>query len=160
MSERQDVIPALPERWQCKGDNGETVVKIVSHSPSSHCLFQVAVRRGDNSRMNVNLLQPPQMANLMLLQRSQELNLEERGHLADLIQEYGPSRRELKNSNPRLRGAGKGPRLVPEEFALKEVRWNSGAVDSDEWLIAPFTVVMDVASEDLFTSTALSKDKD
>ena len=52
----------------------------------------------------------------MILQEPEELGLERRGELGDLVQEQGASVRDLHQSALGGAGVGEGTLLVPEEF--------------------------------------------
>src|SRR6266852_3776066 len=53
---------------------------------------------------------------------AQTLGLKQRRHLADFVQQDGALVAEFKLAGLGMSGAGKGARLITEQFALKQVR--------------------------------------
>ncbi len=64
---------------------------------------------------------------LVLLEDAEQLGLGFQGELADLVQEQGAPVGQLEAADAPGDGAGEGPFLVAEEFALDEARGEGGA---------------------------------
>jgi hypothetical protein len=69
---------------------------------------------------------------LALFQHAQQLGLHGRRHVANLIQKQRSAMRLLKLARMPLRRAGERTLLVPEEFALNQLRGNRRAVQRDK----------------------------
>src|SRR5204863_3116288 len=69
---------------------------------------------------------------LAALEDAQELGLQGRRQLADLVEEDGPALGLLEGAEAARRGAGEGALLVAEQLALEEVLGDGAAVDDDE----------------------------
>ncbi len=66
------------------------------------------------------------------------------------------------DEEPRPRGpcVGEGPLHVPEEFTLEKALGHRGAVDGDEWTVAPRAPRVDGLRHQLFSRPALARDED
>ena len=71
-----DVFPPLPERWHVDGKDGETVVEIRAETPLLDFLLKVTVGRRQNPNADAHRTAGAQRADLTLLDRPQELDLE------------------------------------------------------------------------------------
>ena len=71
---------------------------------------------------------------LAVLQDVQQLGLQRRRHLADLVEHDRAVLRELELADARSAGAGEGAALVAEQLALEQVGRQRRAVDLDERL--------------------------
>src|SRR5205823_11200156 len=83
---------------------------------------------------------PPVLANgtdLSLLQHAEELRLERRRRLGDLVQEERPAARDLEQSLAILEGARERPAPMAEELALQHPLGQRRAVDRDEEPVPP-----------------------
>ena len=102
----------------------------------------------------------PEAADLALLEHPQELALQRRRHLRDLVEEEGSVVGELEAARARRGGAGERALLVAEELALEERLGDRRAVEGDETRGGARTQVVDRARDDLLAGAALAGDQD
>ena len=69
-------------------------------------------------------------------EHAQQLRLQRRGHLGDLVEEERAAVGQLEAAQPPLGGAGEGAALVAEQLALDERLGDGRAVEGDERLLA------------------------
>ena len=96
----------LPEGREADRDPGDAVEEVAAETPFPGEPGEVAVRGGDEAevdRPGPRLAQPPHLA---LLQDAQELRLDLRREVADLVEEEGPAGRRPRRLPP-------GPGLRP-----------------------------------------------
>ena len=109
-----------------QGRNGnwqdvQTVIEIATEAPFGDLLFEIAVRRRDHADVDANVLSPADPLERFLLEKAQQLRLQRRYHLADLVEKDGAPIRRLQQSTflqPRI---GERAPLVAEEFALEQL---------------------------------------
>ena len=94
-----------------------------------------------------------------VLQNGEELDLELKGHLPDLIQEYHTVPSQLKNPLlTRAAGTGKGARLIAEQLRLQQVLGDIATGDLDiVWLAGE---AANHAAEHILAHTGLPGDED
>ena len=100
-----------------------------------------------------------ELGELAVLQHVQQLGLERRLHLADLVEHQRAAVGLLELADARRRGAGEGAALVPEELALEQVRRQRRAVDLDERPVAPRRSLVNGARDQLLADAALAADE-
>src|SRR5438477_240959 len=79
---------------------------------------RVAVGGGDQGHAALQGLGPTHALERSILEDAQQLDLERRRRLADLVEEQRPSVRHLEAASPGGRRADEGAPLVTEELAL------------------------------------------
>jgi len=104
-------------------------------------------------------LDAPDALEFPLLEESQQLRLNLRGDIANLVEENSAAMGQLDLSLLELVGPGKGTLLVPEEFALQEFLGEAHTIDSDERRLLPLTPVVDGSSKDLFPGAAFPEEQ-
>src|SRR5581483_995177 len=90
----------------------------------------------------------------------EELRLEARAHLADLVEEERTALRRLEDPGLRALRAGEGAALVAEERALEERVGERPAVLGVEGAAAPRREGVERASDDLLARPRLAVDED
>src|SRR5581483_12268950 len=110
---------------------------------------QVAIRGRDDARRHRNRPAAADAVDLALLQDPEELRLQRRLHLADLVEEDRAVLGQLELAELPRDGARECAPLVPEELALEQLARQRRAVDRDEGLRAPRPALVEVAREQL-----------
>jgi len=90
---------------------------------------------------------------LALLDDSQELRLQGRRELADLVQEDRALIRELELPELLLDRVGERASLVPEELAFEQILGDGGAVERDERLLGSRALVVQGLGDELLPGT-------
>ena len=128
----RDVPAAAAQRRQLDAPHRETEEEVVAEAARLHLAVEVAPRRGDDAHVDAI---PPFGADplhLAALDGTQELGLEHRLELADLVDEERPAVGLLEDAAPlRERSRERAP-LVTEERRLEQRRRDRGAVEHDE----------------------------
>jgi hypothetical protein len=91
-----------------------------------------------------------QALKLLRLQDSQQLGLEFQRDVPDLVEEKRALMRQLKASEALRQGPGEGAALVAKQLALQQPRWQGDTIHRDERVMAPPTLLMDGAGNELF----------
>ncbi len=86
-----EIAAAFTQRRQSKGYSGEPVVEVATESPVADVGLQVTVRCGDHSHIDAHRRAGADRAKLAFLQNAQQLDLEGRRGVADLVEEQGPA---------------------------------------------------------------------
>src|SRR5256886_17682387 len=120
MSERHDVFPSRPERQELDRDHVQAEVEVLAEAAGRDLLAQHAVGRGDDARVDRVRLAAAAAQALALLQRAQELHLDVRRDLGDLVEEERAAVGALEAAGARRDGAREGALLVAEELALED----------------------------------------
>src|SRR5207344_3008190 len=87
LSQEKDVRPALGERGEPHGDDGEPVIEVLAESAPTHRLQEILARRRrdrDVSRLALRAAEPPHRP---VLEDLQELRLDALRQQADLVEE-------------------------------------------------------------------------
>ena len=82
--------------------------------------------------VHLDRLGAAQALELLFLQHAEQLGLQLRGDVADLVEEQRPLVRQLEAADLLADGAGEGALLVAEQLALQEPRGDGRAVELDE----------------------------
>src|SRR4030067_303628 len=100
-----------------------------------------------------------QSPHLLVLDDAEELCLEVRGHLSDLVEKERSSLGHLKDAPFGRNGARKGALFIPEEFRFDEVLRQRRAVDADKRRLARRAFVMDDLCDEGFAGARLAGDQ-
>src|SRR5205823_3027612 len=160
MREEGDVLEALAQRRHLDGEDIEAVVEVLAHPPVADGLLRIAVRRGDDARVDVDLLVAADAPELPLLEHAQELDLQLDRHLRDLVEKDRAALGHLEVALALPDGVGERALFVTEDLRLDEERRNGAAVECDEWLAAPARERVDRIRHDLLARARLADDED
>src|ERR1700676_4993719 len=87
LCERQDILAAFAQRRDAQGDDIETVVEILAKMMRTDFGLEVAIGRGDYSRIDVNGAFAADPLEVLILQEAQKLGLESRRQVGNLVEE-------------------------------------------------------------------------
>ena len=93
---------------------------------------------------------------LVLLQHSQQFDLDVHRHLADFIQKNGACMGQFEAADAALDRAAERATLVTEQLALHEADGEGRAVDLDEWLFRARTARMQRPRDEFLAGPALA----
>ncbi len=123
----------LPQGGGDDDVGAEPVIEVFAEAPGGDLPGQVAVGGRDQLAGEATVGGVAQALESALLQDAQELDLQGRGQLADLVQEDGaPGPASLQPARAVLQGAGEGPPPVAEQLGLDERRREGGEVEGVE----------------------------
>src|SRR5690349_12353266 len=113
LNKNRNVVRALAEWWQMQRDDVESVVQIGAEVPRLDLLFEVAIRRGDETRVDRNRLRCADRNHLAVLEDAEQFDLRRGRRLADLIEEEGARRGGRKQAFFVFDSACEGSLYVP-----------------------------------------------
>jgi hypothetical protein len=122
-------------------------------------LCQVAVRRRHQAHVHPDRSRAPQALELLLLQHAEELRLQLRGDIADLVEEERPLVGQLEAADFLRDGAGEGAFLVAEQLALDQPCGDGRAVELDEGPVAAGAQLVEGAGDELLAGAGLAADE-
>src|SRR4029077_12360251 len=127
----------FPERRQVGRANAQTGVEVCAELSRFHQLLERAVRRRDDPDVGPDRLRAPDALEVLPLEHAQELRLELRRDVTDLVQEERAVVRELEASGPSRDGARERAPLVAEQLALEQACGDGRTVELDERTAPP-----------------------
>src|SRR5262245_57595694 len=158
--EGRQVLEPITERRKADREDAQPEVEVLAEASRLHLLGELAVRRRDDPHVDPPRAILPHRAHLALLQDAQELRLQRRGGLRDLVEEERPAVGDLEEPLPVGDGAGEGTAPMAEELALEDTLRECGAVDSHEEPVATRAAVVDRAGHQLLPGPGLALEKD
>ncbi len=117
---------------ECELDHLQAVVQVLAEGAGPHHRLEVAVRGGQHAHIDLDRTVAAEARELAVLQHVQQLGLEGRRHVADLVEHHRALLRELELADARLPGAGEGAAFVAEQLAFQQVRRQRRAVHLHE----------------------------
>ena len=127
MSERRSRSGGMRDR-----DHVQAVEEVLAEAARRDLGGEVLVRGRDHAHVDLHDPIAADGPHLAILQHAQELHLERRAHLGDLVEEDGAAVRELEQAGARPGGAGEGAALVAEHLGLEQLARDGAAVDRHE----------------------------
>ena len=121
-----------------------------------HHRLEVAVGGREHAHVDLDLAVAAQPGELAILEDVEELGLERRRHLADLVQHDRAALGELELADACRAGAGEGAALVAEQLAFEEVGRQRRAVDLHERLGPPRRPPVQLARDHFLADAALA----
>lgn len=118
------------------------------------------MRRRHDPHVGVDRLVAADAFERLLLEHAQELRLERRRHVADLVEQDRASAALLELADATPVGTREGPTFVPEQLAFEQVLRHRGAVHRDERRLRPSAVLVDRARYYLLAGATFSRDED
>src|SRR5467141_511237 len=154
----EDVI-ALPEGRQGDPEFVQTVIDSLAEPASPHLSLEGHVGGGDDPRRHSDRPLAAERLDLSFLQCTQELRLRGEGKVDNLIEKKASALCQLEPPLLSLMGPRERALLITEELRLDQGVRDRAAVDSDKWLLASGTQLMDRASDELLASAGLALDE-
>src|SRR4051812_39140722 len=106
--------------------------QVVPESPSLDLAIEIAARRGEDTDVDADPLVTADAADLEAFDRPEELGLERKIQVSDLVDEERSAVRLFEDAASRLDRSRESAPLVTEELRLDEARRNGSAVEDDE----------------------------
>ena len=142
-----DVLPALPQRRQVRGEHGQAVVQLRPQLPARDGLGRGNAHRREDADVSGDGGVAAEADDLSLLQRHQQLGLDRQGHRVQLVEEQRAPARSLEPTGPAAPGAGEGAGGDAEQLALDQLGGDGRAVDVDKRPPAPGAGLVDPPGE-------------
>ena len=103
IDQERNVLAPLTERRQPNREDVDSIVEVSSKTTGCDLGLEVATSGGDQSDIGSNGLAPSHTLELLLLQDTQELDLDFGRQLADLVQKERAVIGQLEATNPALK---------------------------------------------------------
>ena len=95
----------------------------------------------------------------VFLQESENLGLETKSQIADLVQEECAPVRKFETTHPIANSSGEGAPYVPEELALEKFAGYGRAVDRDKRSVRPMRCSVESPGDEFLSRSALTSDE-
>ena len=145
IAQERNVLAPLPQRRHTERDGVDAEVEVLAQAPVPERRVHVDVGRADEPEVHAHVAVAAQRPVAALLQNAQQLGLQVRGHLADLVKQQRSPLRELEEAFLVCMRAREGALPVPEDLRLDQIFWNGSAVDLDERALRPLALVEPVS---------------
>src|SRR5262245_60336026 len=155
-----DVLPALAERRELDHDDSDPVVEVCPERAVRHRLAEILVTGGDQPDVGLDGLATAHLHELVSLDDAEQLRLERKGQLADLVDEECPRVGEREDTVPVLHRTREGPAPMAEQLAFHEPFGDGGAIERDQRPVASRAVAMNRAGNELLAGAAFAHDAD
>src|SRR5271163_552238 len=159
LRERQNILAAFAQRRHAQGDDVEAVVEILAKMVRGNFGLEVAIRRRDYSRVDVDRALAADPLEVLILQEAQKLGLEGGRQVGNFVEENGAAVSRLEPARLVLDRAGERAAHVAEQLALEQLLRQRGAIDDDEWLALPAAPSMDLPRDDVLAGAAFSREQ-
>ena len=158
--QQRDILPAAAQRREVQAHDIEAVEQIFAEHLGQDFGFEVLVRGRDDADIGADRVIPAHPRESSVLQHAKEFALQGERHFADLVEEQRSAVRLLEASDALGTRAGEGSFFVTEQLALQQVLRNGRAIDGEEWPVVARAVLMDGASDEFLSRSALAGDHD
>src|SRR5213592_2185116 len=156
--EEGNVLAPIPKGRQVDRDDVESIKEVLAEQPVGHRLAEVTVGRGDESHVDLDVPGVAHATNLALLDGPQELYLDGRRDLRDLVEEQRAAFGRREQSLGVGHRAGEGAFEVAEQLRLHESFRDRAAVHGHEGAVPPAALVMDGQGDELLSRPAFPGD--
>src|SRR5271169_2569631 len=95
----RNILAALPQWWQQDGEDIQTVVEVATKFASTHHLRQIPIRCSHQAHVHLVSPSAAQALEFLFLQDAQQLGLQCRWNIANLIEEEGTFVSQLETAN-------------------------------------------------------------
>ena len=157
--EDRDVLASLPQRRYVERHHAQTIEEILPELPARDQRPEIAVGGGDDPHVHPEAPGASHTLDLVLLEDPEELRLDARADLADLVEEAGAGVRRLEEPALVDHRSGEGALHVPEELGFQHAFGQSAAVDGHEWAIGSRARRMDGPRDQLLPGPGLPLDQ-
>src|ERR1039457_2411816 len=156
LRERQNILAAFAQRRHPKGDDVEAVIEILAKVMRRDFGLEVAIGRGDYSRIDVNRAFAADALKVLILQEAQKLGLQGRRQVGNLVEENAPAVGRLERPGLILDRAGKRAPAIAEHIVFEKFLRERGAIDDDERLAMAPAPSMDLPGDNVLAGAALA----
>src|SRR6266702_122280 len=140
-------------------DDVQAIVEVVTEAAGRDRLLQVLVGGGQAPNIHFDGGPAADAGELTVLEHVEELALERRVQISDLVEEDRAVVGRLELAELELVGAGEGPALVTEQLALQELARDRGTVDLDEGTGPAHAELVDGPRDQILAGSRLPADE-
>ena len=145
--ERRDVLDPFAQRRHDDGEDVEPVEQILAERLVLDGFFEIAVGGGDDPHVDLDRLRAAEALDDTFLKDAEQLDLDFRRQLANLVEEDRRHVGGLEAADLARDGAGVGPSLTAEQFALDQGARDGAAVHANHRAFAARAALVDRVSE-------------
>src|SRR4029077_12822711 len=132
------------------------VVEVAAEAAIGHNPGQVAVRGRHEAHVHLDGPGAAQAFELLLLEHAEQLGLQLRGDVADLVEEQGPPVRQLESPDFLADGPGEGAFLVAKQLALQQSSGDGRTIQFDKGTALPRAQVVNGAGDQLLAGAGFA----
>ena len=156
--EEWNILTALPEGGQIQRNDVDAVVEVFAELPLANEVFEVLVRRCDDTHIHLDGLYATDSGELSFLQDAQQLGLRHGAEVADLVEEERAGIGEFELPDSTGRGIRKRAFFMAEQLTFDE-RFRKGcAVQRNEGALTPAAIIVERLGDQFLARTALAAD--
>src|ERR1700674_1067009 len=158
MRQHRNIAKAFSQ-WRQRDREYVEPIKEVGPKPSlMHTFLQIPIGGRHDAHVRSDGMRISDALELVLLQHSQQFDLNVHGHLADLIQKNCAGMGQFEAANASLDRATERTTLVTEQLALHKTDREGRTIDLDEWLFRACTARMQGSCDEFLAGPALAGD--
>src|SRR5208337_3765343 len=120
---------------------------------------KIAIRGRHDSRIDVNYFPGPNPLETLFLNESQKFTLKRRAQVSNLVEKYRTAIRGFETAWLVFNSASECALDMAEQFALKQLLGQCGAVDNDKRSLPTRAPAVNLPSKNILSRAALTSDK-
>src|SRR5438309_4685845 len=160
MGGKRDVFLSIAKRRQANGDDPKAIVEIEPEMARGRKGGEIAVRRGDDTDVDLDRRGPADALELLFLQDAKQLRLQIQTHLRDLVEQQRTAVRAFEGAFDALDRSRERAFFVAKEGTLDEAFGQRRAIQLDERTVAALALRVNDAGEELLPGTGFSFQQD
>src|SRR5260370_1559816 len=157
--EGDDIRASLAQRRNGNSDHVQAIKQIFAEHAFAYGSLEIAVGGGEDAKVAANCFGAAHAFKGALLQDTQQFRLQGWGEFADFIQEDRATFGHLESASLSPYSPLNPATIVTKQFRFEKVFRDRGAIDHDEWLVLPLTVVGNGFGAQLLTSSRFTADQ-
>ncbi len=157
--ENRDVLAPLAQRRHPQGHHAQAIEEVLAKSSPGDQRAQIPVGGRDDPDVHPEAVGAADSLDLVLLEHPEQLGLDARGDLADLVEEARPGVRRLEQTALVDHGAGERALHMAEELGFEHAFGQRAAIDRHEWTLRPRARGVDGPRDQLFSRAGLTLDE-
>src|SRR6267378_4310863 len=158
--QERNIPVAFPQRRNVDGKNIQTKEEIGSELLLAHHRLQIAVRRGNQTRICSKRARAAQPLELPLLQHSEQFGLQFERNFSYFVQKNGAAIGDFEAANALRDCSRKCAFFMSEQLTFQQARRNGRAVELHEGFRPPWTQIMNGAGDQFLSRPCLAINQD
>src|SRR6266436_622988 len=154
--QKRNIPLALAKGWNMNGKNIQAKEEIRSELLLAHHHLQIAVCRGNQTRIGSKCSRTSQSLELLLLQHAEQFGLQFERNFSYFVQKNRAAIGHFEAPNALRDRSCECAFLVPKQLAFQQTCRNGRAVELDEGLRAPRAQIMNAACDQFLSRACLS----
>src|SRR5208283_4162889 len=130
-AQRGNIAPPFPQGWQVNLKHTESVKKIFSECLADYA-GKINAGSGDHANIDRTRRRTTYFSYQLIIDYAQQLRLQVRVHLTNLVEEQGAAVRHLEYAFPGRSRPGECALFITEQLCFDQALWKRSAVYADE----------------------------